>query len=159
MSGADPPALPSAPRVSVILQTYEHGSFIAQAIEGVLLQCLADPVEVIVADDKSADGTRETVLRYATAHQNRIRALLFEQNLGPSELFTRALTEARGEYIAYLDGDDYWTSPHKLSRQVAALDAHPDWAGCFHRAALVYGEAGSPHAGGQTIPNVDPGES
>lgn len=147
------------PRVSVILQTYEHGPFIAQAIEGVLLQRLDAPVEVIIADDASTDGTRESVVRYARANPERIRTLLPEENLGPSELFTRGLAEARGEYVAYLDGDDYWTSPHKLSRQVAALDTHPEWAGCFHRAALVYGRGGSPHAAAHTIPDVDPGES
>jgi glycosyltransferase involved in cell wall biosynthesis len=155
MNAPEQRSAPDTPKVSVLLQTYNHETFIAQAIEGVLLQQVSFPLEVIIADDASTDRTRETVQRYAHAHPGRIRLVLPEANLGPSRMFMQALAEARGEYIAYLDGDDYWTSPHKLDRQAAALDDHPDWAGCFHRAALVYGPAGNPHVSGHVIPNLD----
>jgi hypothetical protein len=151
MSSSDVIA-PSAPKVSVILQAYNHAPFVAQAIEGVLMQRVSFPFELIVADDASTDGTREAVLEYAASHSDRIRPVFPEANLGANEMFLRALAEARGEYVAFLEGDDYWTSPHKLARQVDALEANPGWAGCFHRAALVYGEAGHPHSNGHTIP-------
>jgi hypothetical protein len=144
--------------VSVILQTYNHASFIAQSIEGVLMQRVSFPLELIVADDASTDGTRDTVLEYAASHPDRIRPVLPEANLGANEMFLRALAEARGEYVAFLEGDDYWTSPHKLAHQVAALEAHPGWAGCFHRAALIYEETGHPHPTGHAIPDFDGAE-
>jgi hypothetical protein len=155
MSAAGRGEASETPRVSVIVQTYDHRDFIAQAIEGVLMQRASFPVEVIVADDASTDGTRELVRTYAGSHPDRLRAVLPERNLGPSATFERALGEARGEYVAYLDGDDFWTSPHKLSRQVQALDAHPGWAGCFHRASLAYGPTGHPHRTGHAIPDFD----
>jgi glycosyltransferase involved in cell wall biosynthesis len=154
MNASEQRTTPGTPKVSVLLQTYNHEPFIAQAIEGVLLQRVSFPMELIIADDASTDGTRATVQRYARSHPDRIRLVLPEANLGSSKMFLHALAEARGEYIAYLEGDDYWTSPHKLSRQVVALDNNPDWAGCFHPAALVYEATGHPHPSGHVIPEV-----
>jgi glycosyltransferase involved in cell wall biosynthesis len=159
MNASEQRTAPGTPRVSVILQTYNHETFIAQAIEGVLLQRVSFPIEVIIADDASTDRTRATVQHYARSHPDLIRLVLPEANLGSNEMFLLALAETRGEYIAYLEGDDYWTSPHKLSRQVAALDDHPDWAGCFHPAALMYETTGHPHPSGHVIPEVVDGDA
>ena len=70
--------------------------------------------------------------------------MLPERNLGHGEIFRQALAATRGTLIAYLDGDDYWTSPAKLARQVEFLERNPDCANCFHDVSLIYDEAGMP---------------
>ena len=117
--------------VSVILVTYNHESYIARAIESVLSQANVD-WELLISEDCSRDLTREIVARYQRAHPNRIRVLLSPHNLGTNEVFTRAVAVARGEFIATLDGDDYWISPDKLRRQVEFMTEHPECSMCFH---------------------------
>lgn len=132
------------PTVSVVLRTYEHAGFITQAIESVLVQDLEVPFELVIGEDCSNDGTREIVERYAERYPETIRAVLPERNVGHGEIFKRALEATSGSFIAYLDGDDYWSSASKLRRQLDFLQANPDCASCFHDVSLVYGEAGTP---------------
>lgn len=133
----------SAPLVSVAFRTYEHAPFVAQAIESVLVQEAPFDFELVIGEDCSADGTREIVERYAERHPDRVRALLPPRNLGHGEILRLVLEATRGRFVAYLDGDDYWTSPAKLRRQAEYLEAHEECAGCFHDASLVNG-AGAP---------------
>jgi hypothetical protein len=134
----------AAPKVSVVLRTYEHARFIAQAIESVLIQRTPFRFELVIGEDCSTDGTREIVQAYAQRHPEIIRAVLPPRNLGHGEILRDTLSAAGGELVAYLDGDDYWTSPDKLARQVAFLDRNPDCASCFHDVSLIYDEAGVP---------------
>jgi Glycosyl transferase family 2 len=134
----------AAPVVSVVLRTYDHAPFIAQAIESVLIQQAPFPFELVIGEDCSSDGTREVVLSYAERNPDVIHAVLPEQNLGHGEILTRALDAARGDLIAYLDGDDYWTSAEKLRRQVEYLEHHPECTSCFHDVSLIYDDAGIP---------------
>jgi hypothetical protein len=119
----------SPPRVSVVVATYNHGRFVASAIDSVLAQedC-GGPVEVVVVDDGSTDRTPEVLAGYG----DRIRTIR-RPNGGHLAAFNTGLAEARGAYIALLDGDDEW-EPDKLRRQVALLDADPG-------LGLVYGDA------------------
>ena len=132
------------PLVSVVLRTYGHAQFISQAIESVLIQRTPFPIELVIGEDCSTDGTREIVRAYAERHPDLIRAVLPEQNVGHGQILLRAIEAARGRYLAYLDGDDYWTSPDKLRRQVEYLEANPDCRSCFHDVSLVYDAAGMP---------------
>jgi hypothetical protein len=132
------------PLVSVVLRTYQHAQFIAQAIESVLIQRAPFPFEIVIGEDCSSDGTREIVRDYAERHPELVRALLPERNLGHGQILLRTIEAARGRYLAYLDGDDYWTSPDKLRRQVDYLEANPDCQSCFHDVSLVYDAAGMP---------------
>jgi len=132
------------PEVSVYIQTYQQRTYIRDAIEGVLAQRRPFELEIVIADDFSTDGTREILEEYRRRHPDLIRLLLPERNLGPTEIFRRALGEVRGELVAWLDGDDYWSDPQKLVRQVEAMRAHPDWAGCFHDATVRQVEGGAP---------------
>jgi glycosyltransferase involved in cell wall biosynthesis len=133
-----------SPTVSVVLRTYDHEPFIAQAIESVLIQRAGFPFELVIAEDCSTDGTREIVKEYAERTPQLIKAVLPERNLGHGEIFRLALEAAGGDFIAYLDGDDYWTSTAKLSRQVEFLERNRECASCFHDVSLVYDEAGLP---------------
>ena len=132
------------PLVSVAMRTYAHAPYVAQAIESVLFQEAPFSFELVIGEDCSEDGTREIVERYAARYPDRIRTVLPAANVGHGEILRRVLDATRGPLIAYLDGDDYWTSLTKLRRQVDYLEAHPESASCFHDASLVYDLAGSP---------------
>jgi hypothetical protein len=132
------------PEVSVYIQTYQHARYIEQAIEGVLGQQGSFELELVIADDCSTDGTRELLAEYRDRDPDRIRLLLPERNLGPTEIFRRSVGELRGEFVAWLDGDDYWTDQRKLERQLDSLRRNPGWAACFHNAAIVQEEGDAP---------------
>ena len=141
----------SAPKVSVCMVTYNQERYIAQAIESVLEQQTNFNVEIVIGEDRSTDATRSIVVDLARRHPGRIRPLLNETNLGPKPNFMQTFEACRGQYMAILEGDDYWTSPHKLQMQVDALDAHPNWAMCFHTAQMIYDDW-------QQAPTLWPGE-
>jgi len=104
------------------------------------------PFEVIIAEDCSTDSTREIVRTYQRQHPELIRTLLPEHNLGRGglPLLTAALKLSRGAYIALLEGDDCWSSPHKLQRQRDFLHAHPSYSACFHNALVVREDGSRP---------------
>jgi glycosyltransferase involved in cell wall biosynthesis len=138
------------PKVSVAVLTYNHAEFVAQALGSVLDQKASFEWEIVVGDDCSTDGTREILKSYARKHPERIRLLLHPQGLGPHELnlagnnnFLATYRACRGEYVALLDGDDYWTNDSKLEKQVRFLDTHPNCSLCCHAVAVEYsGERG-----------------
>jgi glycosyltransferase involved in cell wall biosynthesis len=132
------------PLVSVVLRTYDHAPFIAQAIESVLIQRAPFPFELVIGEDCSRDGTREIVRGYAERRPEVVRAVLPERNVGHGQILRQAMEATRGRFIAYLDGDDYWTSAAKLRRQVEFLEADPGCPSCFHDVSLVYDTAGVP---------------
>jgi len=121
--------------------TYNHEKFIAEAIESVLMQQRSFPIELVIGEDCSTDNTREIVATFAREHPIVIRPLLHEKNVGPHRNHVAVLDACRGEYIAFLDGDDYWTELAKLQQQVEFLDANPAYSMCFHDA-LVVGDHG-----------------
>lgn len=133
-------------KLSVCIQAYNHGQYIAQALDSVLMQRTAFEFEIIVGEDDSSDGTREIVCAYQRRFPERIRLFLNSRenviriNGRPTGRWNlmNNLQHARGEYIALLDGDDYWTSPEKLQRQVALLDQHPEYSSCGHRARMIF---------------------
>ena len=127
-----------APRASVLLLTYNHERFIAEAVAGALAQQTRSPIEIVVAEDCSTDGTRDALLAIDRAHPGRLRLLARDRNYGLQRNFASALAACRGEFVAMLDGDDVWTSPHKLQRQIDFLDAHPECAMCCHGAVELF---------------------
>jgi glycosyltransferase involved in cell wall biosynthesis len=128
---------PDTVDVSVILLTYNHERFLVQAIESVLAQRTRAPFELLISEDCSTDRSREIIHRFVTRHPDRLRVFLSERNLNSNECTLRALRAARGRYLAFLDGDDYWTSNDKLQRQVDFLDMHQQCTMCFHNAMVV----------------------
>lgn len=89
-------------------------------------------IEIVIADDASTDGTRDIVQSYASKHPDLIRAVYNPVNLRYAANFLQALSLCRGEYIAILDGDDYWTDPLKLQMQIDFLDQHSDYTISCH---------------------------
>jgi glycosyltransferase involved in cell wall biosynthesis len=133
------------PKVSVSLLAYNHGSFIEQALDSILLQQVNFDYEIVIGEDCSQDDTREIVLSYQTNNPDKIRIFLSKKPLNDGRSgrlnFVRNLKACRGEYVALLDGDDYWTSPYKLQTQIDLLDSHPEHALCFHCVTTVDEEA------------------
>lgn len=123
--------------VSVWITTYNHEQFIAQAIESVLMQQTTFTYELIIGEDCSTDGTRAIVLGYKARYPDKIKLLLPETNLGMIPMTKASYALCTGSYIAWLDGDDYWTDPNKLQQQVDFLETNPTFAFCFHRVMLL----------------------
>ena len=113
---------------------YNHGPFLAQALESALAQDFAGRLEIVVADDASTDDTVAVARRFAEAHPGVIRILTQEQNLGPARNFMVGFEACRGRYIAMFDGDDFWIDPGKLRKQVAWMDADESLSLCFTSA-------------------------
>lgn len=116
--------------------TYNHEEFIAQAIESVLMQETNFAVELIIGEDCSTDGTRAIVCDYKKRYPERVRVLLHERNRGVHFNFVATMKACCGQYIALCEGDDYWTDPYKLQKQVDFLENHPDYSICFTRATI-----------------------
>jgi glycosyltransferase involved in cell wall biosynthesis len=146
-------------RVSVVMTTFEHERYIARALDGVLEQRGVD-FELLVGDDASTDGTRAVIEEYARAHPDVIRTLLPGRNLGEGgkAIFRELIEMSRGDYLAVLDGDDYWTAPDKLLRQTTYMDEHPECSMCFHNVLCVHENGGrpeEPYNGPDQPPEVD----
>ena len=103
--------------------------------------------EVVIGEDCSTDRTRPIVMEYARAYPGKIRLVVGSERVGAPRNFARTLEACQGQYIALLDGDDYWTSPDKLRKQVEFLDRRPECAICFHDVLVVYedGSRNPPH--------------
>lgn len=127
-------------KVSVFTTTYNHGPFIAEAMESVVGQQTDFAFEYIVGEDCSTDNTRDIVVSYQQRYPGIVRAILHDNQVGGRRNLIECLQACRGEYVAILDGDDYWTVRHKLQKQVDFLDAHPGLAICFHAVARRIGE-------------------
>lgn len=117
--------------VSVLMITYNHENFIREAIDGVLMQKTDFPIELIIGEDCSTDSTRKIVVEYAEKHPDIIRPLLPESNLGMMKNFNKTMEAAKGKYIALCEGDDYWTDPLKLQKQVEFLEENEEY-GMIH---------------------------
>lgn len=125
-------------KVSVLVITYNHEKFIEQALESVLMQKTNFEYEIIISEDCSTDKTRDIVLAYKKKYPEKIYLLLSERNLHNNRIVNRGFDTAEGNYIALLDGDDYWSSDEKLKVQAEFLDSHPDCSMCFHNANLIF---------------------
>ncbi|MDJ1502654.1 glycosyltransferase [Xanthocytophaga agilis] len=125
-------------KVSICMITYNHAKYIAQAIESVLMQETTFDYELVIGDDCSTDNTREIIQIYKNKHPDKIRLLLPDNNLGMMRNFTTTLSSCTGDFIALLDGDDYWTCSQKLQKQINFLEANTDYSICFHKVVLHY---------------------
>lgn len=126
------------PVVSVCMITYNHAQFIEEAIHGILNQKTDFPIELVIGEDCSTDSTREIIERYQQQFSDIIRLLPKCENLGVLKNFYRTLNACSGKYIALCEGDDCWTDPLKLQKQVDFLESHPDYSLCFHNAMVHY---------------------
>lgn len=133
----------NSPAASVLLITYNHEKYVRQALDSVLMQKADFAFEVVAADDCSQDSTPD-ILREYQANNPAIRVLPTERHLGITRNYKRGFDACRGEYVAVIEGDDYWISPRKLEALCAFLREHPECPFCFHRVIRL--DEGSEHS-------------
>ncbi|GGG53189.1 glycosyltransferase family 2 protein [Bizionia arctica] len=140
-------------KLSVRLQCYNHALFLEQALKGIIDQKTNFPFEVVIGDDFSTDNSLEVIEKIIKENTNtNISFNLLKREKGDSysierekngrlQNFVDIINHCQGKYIALLDGDDYWTDPLKLQKQVDFLEANEDFHICFHRANLLKNES------------------
>lgn len=124
-------------KATVIIVTYNHAAYVQRAVTSVIEQETDFEFEIIISEDASTDGTTDIVRDLRKRYPHQIRLILSERNLRSNRVVARGFEAACGDYVALLDGDDFWTSPTKLARQVAELDADPGLSLCFTNAEVV----------------------
>lgn len=122
--------------VSILTLAYNHEPYIRQCLDGIVMQQTNFKFELLVHDDASTDGTAEIIREYESKYPEIIKPIYQKENqyskhvpIGTTYLYPRA----QGKYIALCEGDDYWTDPLKLQKQVDFLEANPDYVMCSHR--------------------------
>lgn len=124
-------------KVSIHMISYNHEKFIDDAIQGVLLQKTDFPFELIISDDCSTDNTPNIIKHYQERYPDIVKPVIRSKNLGSMANFIDTFKYCTGKYIALNEGDDYWTDPNKLQKQVDFMDANPDFAMCFHDVEIL----------------------
>jgi glycosyltransferase involved in cell wall biosynthesis len=133
---ADPAA---SPLVSICCATYNHEKYLAQTLESFLMQNVSFPLEVVIGEDCSTDRTPRIARDYAARFPGLVRMITSDVNVGVSRNAFRIRAAARGKYIALCEGDDYWTDPCKLQKQVDFLEKNPEFTVSAHWVRNVDG--------------------
>lgn len=145
--GDEKPINKIIPLVSVTVATYQHVNYIKDCLNGILMQKTDFSYEIVLGEDGSSDGTQEICKEYAEKYPDKIRLFIRDRNLsqfvnedGSTSRFNGLWNRmsARGKYIAWCEGDDYWIDPLKLQKQVDFLETHSDYTMCFHNAFVYY---------------------
>lgn len=123
--------------LSVIMTTYNHERYIAEAIESVLRQQTSFRVEIVIGEDCSTDRTLNIARDYQSMYPEGIRIVTSDENVGWRKNYRRTIAAAKGKYIALLDGDDYFTHRKKLQMQVELLETDPEAGMCYTRSERV----------------------
>lgn len=143
-----PNAVTQLPVVSVCVQTYQHCDYIKKCLDGILMQQTNFPFEILLGEDNSTDETREICLGYAKRNPEKIKLFLHHRknnikinNCSTGRFnFIYNLFSAKGKYIALCEGDDYWTDPLKLQKQVDFLEKNEKFKICFHNVKIYLQE-------------------
>lgn len=133
-----------SPLVSCRISTYNHEGYIVDCLEGIIQQRTNFPFEIVIGEDESSDRTRDICLAYAKKYPKLIRLFLHNRknnikiNGKASAKFqgTYSMNKCRGKYMAICEGDDYWTDPYKLQKQVDFLEKNSDYSACVHSAKI-----------------------
>lgn len=125
-------------KLSICCITYNHENFIAQALDGFLMQKTNFGYEIVIGEDCSTDKTLEIIKQYQERYPEKIKLFANKTNIGMMPNFIKILKECAGKYIALCEGDDYWTDPYKLQKQVNFLETNEDYAICFHEAICLF---------------------
>lgn len=140
------PAIPESVKVSICMITYNHAEFVSECLDNILKQKTNFDFEVVISDDCSTDATADILRDFAIQNPHLSRVYLHPFNLSqtykkftPGKLnFLYALSRCTGEYIIFIEGDDYFCDENKLQKQVEFLDNHPEYSACFHNALMKF---------------------
>ena len=124
------------PLLSIACVTYNHELYIRQCLDSFLMQKTNFLFEIVIGEDCSTDNTGSIVTEYARKYPEIIKARCNKKNIGVQENSLLVFRDCTGKYIALCDGDDYWTDPYKLQKQVDFLEANKDFVICFHQIRI-----------------------
>lgn len=129
----------NTPIVSICCTTYNHEPYIAEAINGFLMQETDFPFEILIRDDCSTDNTVEIVKQYYNQYPNLIKPVFEKENTYSKGVkpMPQLYQRAKGKYIALCEGDDYWTDPLKLQKQVEFLKGSGEYVGVGHQSIII----------------------
>ena len=124
--------------VTICCLTYNHGPYLERTLAGFIEQVTDFKFEILICDDCSVDSTLKIAQAFRNEHPDKIRILTTPTNQGPHINYKRSLESCTGKYIAYCEGDDYWTDPNKLQKQVNFLKSNPDYFLCCHSSDVLF---------------------
>ena len=133
--------------VSVLCTAYNHEAYLREALDGMVNQQTDFAYEILVNDDVSTDSTADIIREYEARYPDKIRAFYQTENLYSQNIdvyYAVFFPNVRGKYTAFCEGDDCWTDPTKLQRQVDFLESHPDYTACVHNTELVFCDGARP---------------
>ncbi len=127
--------------LSIICDTYNHEKYIAQCLDGILMQKVNFTFEVLIHDDASVDNTANIIKEYELKYPDTVKPIYQSENQyykGASAYIwqTYQFPRAKGKYVAMCEGDDYWTDPYKLQKQVDFLEKNEEYSICFHKVKV-----------------------
>jgi glycosyltransferase involved in cell wall biosynthesis len=123
--------------VSICCITYNHEPYIGQALNGFLMQKTNFNVEILIGEDCSTDSTKVVIEEYCRKYPGKIKLITYEHNVGSIKNHINTMRHASGKYIAMCDGDDFWTDPLKLQKQVDFLESNPEYVICCHYTKVI----------------------
>lgn len=123
--------------VDIVMLAYNHEKFISMAIESVLMQKTQFPYRIIIGEDSSTDHTRRIIKKYHEKYPDKISLILWNHNVGGEKNHGKLMEYCSSKYIAYLEGDDYWTDPLKLEKQILYMENNPNYIGTAHNVRCV----------------------
>jgi len=125
------------PLVSIFCMVYNHEKYLQQCLDGFLKQKTNFSFEIVVGEDCSSDGSRKILIDYQKKFPGKFKLLLHKNNIGAANNQKAVLNNCSGKYVAMCEGDDYWTVPYKLQKQVDFLETHPDYEVCFTNINII----------------------
>lgn len=123
--------------IDIMVLTYNHEKYIRQALDSIFMQQSEYSYRVIIGEDCSIDHTREIVLDYYKKFPDKIEIILWKKNVGALINDMEVMKSTRAKYVASLEGDDYWTDPYKIQKQIVFLENHPEYIGTAHNVRCV----------------------
>lgn len=137
----------AAPSVDVVMPTYNHEKYLAQAIESVLSQQTNFPCRILIGDDCSSDNTPAIAKSYVERYPGKIEFISSSENLGAlhrERVSVKVLNQCTAKYVAMLEGDDFWIDDKKLQKQVYFLESHPECSISYHEAKMFFEDGSAP---------------
>lgn len=125
------------PMVSIQMLAYNHEKYIKKALDSILMQKVNFTYEIVVGEDCSQDSTRTILLQYKEKYPDKIKLILHEKNVGMLKNSNYIREQCIGKYCAVCEGDDYWTDPYKLKKQIEFLEKNPEYVGTAHKVMVV----------------------
>lgn len=126
-----------APKLSVFMMVYNHEKYLKEALNGILEQKCNFDFEIVIGEDYSKDQSRNIIINYNEKFPGKFKLLLHKINIGAQKNQKAVLENCTGKFIALCEGDDYWTDPLKLQKQVDFLETNPDYVICYHKVKVL----------------------